>query len=144
VFVVIMTGMIPRKINFCWFGDEPANPLIQKCMQSWHSAMPDFEIRRWDAASTPLNNAYTRQAYARGLWARLSNYVRLHALYMEGGIYLDTDVEVLKSIAPLLDDRCFLGFQQAAEHKDCEYSGAGRRAGTSLHSCLHGPAPALL
>ncbi len=91
---------------------------MQRCMDSWGRAMPDYEIKCWDLSNSPLDNEYARVACARELWSPLSNYVRLHALYSEGGIYLDTDVETLKSFTPLLNDRCFLGFQQVPEQGD--------------------------
>ncbi|MCA1838603.1 MAG: hypothetical protein LC674_07680, partial [Actinobacteria bacterium] len=78
----------------------------------------------------PFDNAYCRAAYARKSWAKLSNYLRLHALYTEGGIYLDTDVEVLKNFAPLLHHKCFLGFQQKEEQADWVANGVvGARPG---------------
>lgn len=75
--------------------------------------MPDYQLKLWNETNVPLDNAYARAAYAAGSWSRLSNHVRYHALYAEGGIYLDTDVEVLKDFAPLLHHKCFLGFEQA-------------------------------
>ena len=80
--------------------------------------MPDYRLKLWDETNVPLDSAYARAAYAEGAWVRLSNYVRLYALYSEGGIYLDTDVEVLKDFAPLLGHQCFLGFQQVHERTD--------------------------
>jgi mannosyltransferase OCH1-like enzyme len=80
--------------------------------------MPDYEIKEWNETNSPLDNAYCRAACAGGLWSRLSNYVRLHALYTEGGIYLDTDVEAVKSFNPLLHHKCFVGFQQQEKNID--------------------------
>ena len=87
-------------------------------MQSWQAVMPEYEIRRWDQTNSPLDNAYTRETFRQQRWSSLSNYVRLYALYMEGGIYLDTDIEALKSLTPLLNEPCFLGFQQEPEQRD--------------------------
>jgi len=80
--------------------------------------LPDYQIQEWNETNSPLDNPYCRAAYNGGLWSRLSNYIRLHALHTEGGIYLDTDVEVVKSFTPLLRHKCFLGFQQEEELVD--------------------------
>ena len=88
-------------------------------MASWRRVLPDYQVQEWNEANSPLEaNSYTRVAYKQKLWSRLSNYVRLHALYREGGIYLDTDVEVVRSFTPLLAQSCFLGFQQEEEQLD--------------------------
>lgn len=110
--------MIPPKIHYCWLGNNPHSDLNKRCLDSWHRVMPDYQIKQWDETNTPLDNPYSRAAYAEGAWSRLSNHVRLHALYTEGGIYLDTDVEVIKDFAPLLHHKCFVGFQQAEEEAD--------------------------
>jgi mannosyltransferase OCH1-like enzyme len=91
---------------------------MQRCMETWTTRLPDFRIKRWDATNSPASPPYVQEASRRHLWSRLSNYVRLHALYTEGGVYLDTDVEVLKDLTPLLDDQCFLGFQQEDRSPD--------------------------
>jgi mannosyltransferase OCH1-like enzyme len=80
--------------------------------------MPDYQVKEWNETNSPLDNSYTKAAYKQKAWSRLSNYIRLHALYQEGGIYLDTDVEVLRPLTPLLHHKCFLGFQQEAEETD--------------------------
>ncbi|HJR08409.1 MAG TPA: glycosyltransferase [Pyrinomonadaceae bacterium] len=110
--------MIPHKIHYCWFGRGSRSELLQKCMASWQRIMPDYELKEWNETNTPLDNRYTRAAFKHKSWSRLSNYVRLHALYTEGGFYLDTDVEVVKSLTPLLEHKCVLGFQLAEEQVD--------------------------
>ncbi len=110
--------MIPPVIHYCWFGRGRQSELLQRCMASWQQVMPDFQVKEWNETNSPLANRYTRAAYRQKLWSRLSNYVRMYALYTEGGIYLDTDVEVLKSFTPLLRHECFVGFQQEQEHTD--------------------------
>lgn len=87
-------------------------------MQSWREVLPGYTLKEWNEANAPLETPYARAAYARGLWSKLSNYVRLHALYEEGGVYFDTDVEVLKDFSPLLGEECFVGFQQEEEDAD--------------------------
>lgn len=110
--------MIPKRIHYCWFGGGPKTELMQHCMDTWPRILPDYEIKEWNEGNFALDTAYTRDAHSRGLWSRLSNYVRLHALMNEGGIYLDTDVEMLKSFDPLLADDCFLGFQLEQRYVD--------------------------
>jgi mannosyltransferase OCH1-like enzyme len=80
--------------------------------------MPDYQLKEWNETNTPFHVAYTKEAYNKGLWSKLSNYIRLYALYKEGGIYLDTDVEVIKDFSPLLHHECFVGFQQQDENAD--------------------------
>lgn len=87
-------------------------------MDSWHKVLPDYTIKAWDETNSPLDNDYCRAAYAQKQWSKVSNYIRLHALYTEGGIYLDTDVEVLKSFEPLLGHKCFVGFQVKEDQVD--------------------------
>lgn len=92
--------------------------LNKRCIESWPSVMPDYHIKEWNETNSPLDNQYARAAYAKGLWSKVSNHVRMHAVYTEGGIYLDTDVEVIKSFTPLLHNKCFVGFQQEEERVD--------------------------
>ena len=130
--------MIPKKIHHCWFGPNPLGDLNRRCMDSWHRVLPDYQIKLWDESNVPLDNAYARAARDARAWSKLSNYARLHALYSEGGIYLDTDVEVLKDFAPLLRHECFAGFQQPEEQVDWVNNAVlGARAGHPfLAQCL--------
>ncbi|MCB0190916.1 MAG: Wzt carbohydrate-binding domain-containing protein [Anaerolineae bacterium] len=111
--------MIPKKIHYCWFGQQPKSPQIQKCIASWQEIMPDFAIKEWNETNSPMNSLYIQSAYKKGLWSKISNFIRLYAVYSEGGLYFDTDIEVLKHFDPLLDNKCFLGFQQ--EVKDIDW-----------------------
>lgn len=104
--------MIPKTIHYCWFGNAPLSDLNKRCIDSWRRVMPEYQMKEWNETNTPLDNLYSQTAYAKRLWSKLSNLVRLQALYTEGGIYLDTDVEVIKNFSPLLHDECFVGFQQ--------------------------------
>lgn len=122
--------MIPRKIHFCWFGGSPKSDLNRRCVESWRRVLPGYEIKEWDETNSPLESDYARAALAERRWSKLSNLVRLHALYAEGGIYFDTDVEVLRDFSPLLRHDCFLGFQLEEEVVDWVAGGViGARAG---------------
>jgi len=92
--------------------------------------MPDYQIKEWNETNSPLVNAYSERAYGKELWSKLSNLVRLQALYTEGGIYFDTDVEVIKSFVPLLHHNCFVGFQVKEDQVDWVTNGVlGARPG---------------
>lgn len=102
--------MIPKKIHYCWFGKHALPALNQACVDTWNKHLSDYELILWDESNCP-QNAFVEYHLAEGNWAFVSDYVRLYALYTEGGIYIDTDFEVLKSFDDLLDDRGFLAFQ---------------------------------
>lgn len=105
--------MIPKVIHYCWFGGNPLNKLGEKCLKSWKHFCPDYEIIRWDEQSFNLDEAplYVKQAYQAKKWAFVSDYVRLYALVNYGGVYMDTDVELLKPIDRFLVHRSFSGFE---------------------------------
>ena len=133
--------MIPRIIHYCWFGRGEMPELVLRCIASWHRHMPDWEYRLWNEDSLkptpnpslkgrgqnpPINPqksrddewldympAYVQEAYAAKKYAFVSDYVRLWALEREGGLYLDTDVEVLKSFEPLMNDTVFIGLEES-------------------------------
>lgn len=90
--------MIPKVIHYCWFGGAEKSPLIKKCIASWQKVMPDYELKEWNETNFDLEHAipFVREALAAGKWAFVADYVRLHAMYTEGGIYMDTDVKVMR------------------------------------------------
>lgn len=105
--------MIPKKIHYCWFGKGKKPKLAQKCIASWKKCCPDFDIFEWNESNFDVNlNGYTKYCYENKKYAFLSDYVRLLVVYREGGIYFDTDVEVLKSIEPLLNNSAYFGFEE--------------------------------
>lgn len=110
--------MIPKIIHYCWFGDARRSRLIERCMRTWPTVMPAYTIKEWSESNSPMDHPYVRAACAERRWSKISNYVRLHALLTEGGIYLDTDVEVRRDFAPLLAQQCFVGFQQHQPEPD--------------------------
>lgn len=104
--------MIPKIIHYCWFGRGEMPDMAVKCIESWHRFMPDYEYRLWNEDCFDINcNQYVKEAYNARKFAFVSDYVRLYALNKEGGIYLDTDVEVLKPFDDLLVLSGFIGFE---------------------------------
>lgn len=104
--------MIPKKIHYCWFGKEPIPKKEIQCMESWSKFMPDFEIILWDETRFNIDSVpFTKEAYAAKKYAFVSDYVRLYALLKEGGIYLDTDVEIVKPLDSFLNFEAFSGFE---------------------------------
>lgn len=103
--------MIPRKIHYCWFGHGEMSELEKKCIESWKRLCPNYEIIRWDEDNFDVNSIqYTQQAYNCKKFAFVSDYARLDIIYRYGGIYLDTDVELLKPLDSLLQEQAFMGF----------------------------------
>lgn len=105
--------MIPKKIHYIWFGGNSLTPLAEKCMASWREFCPDYEIIRWDESNFDSGgNRYFQEAIAAKKWAFASDYVRLCALIQEGGIYMDTDVELIRPLDDgLLDNSAVFGFE---------------------------------
>lgn len=110
--------MVPKIIHYCWFGKNPLTPLAEDCLASWKAMMPDWAIMRWDESNFDILAApmYVRQAYEARKFAFVSDYVRLWALELYGGVYVDTDVKVLKSYEPLLNDTAFIGLEESKVH----------------------------
>lgn len=100
--------MIPKIIHYVWFGGKPYPQKIQKCIDSWKMQLPGYHFIKWDESNFDINsNDFTRKAYQEGKWAFVSDYVRIAALVEYGGWYLDTDVELLKSLDPY-NNRCMV------------------------------------
>ena len=104
--------MIPKVVHYCWFGRGEIQKKKKKCIASWKTFLPDYEIKEWNEDNFDINsNQYIREAYESRKFAFVTDYVRLYAIYMEGGIYMDTDVEVLKTLNPFLHHHAFSGFE---------------------------------
>ena len=104
--------MIPKIIHFVWVGGNPLTPLAEKCIESWKNYCPDYEIKRWDESTFDINeNQYCKEAYESKKWAFVSDYIRLKVLHEYGGIYMDTDVEVVKPLDEFLVHPAFSGFE---------------------------------
>ena len=105
--------MIPKKIHYVWFGDKDFGEIEKKCMETWHKVLPEYEIVRWgNDCIDKFDNRYFREAIAAKQYAFASDYVRLYALYHEGGIYMDTDEEVIKPLDEFLEHDYFMGCQK--------------------------------
>lgn len=104
--------MIPKKLHYCWFGKGPIPQSQLDCIKTWSKVMPDYEIKRWDETNFDVNQfEFTRQAYEKKLYSFVTDIVRFYAIYTEGGIYLDTDIEMVKSFDPFLHHPWFSGIQ---------------------------------
>ncbi|WP_370087623.1 glycosyltransferase family 32 protein [Ekhidna sp.] len=104
--------MIPRKIHYCWFGKSAYPLLVEKCLANWKKKLPDYEYKLWDESNSPMSEPVIQSAYKKKNYAFVSDFVRLHAVHSEGGIYLDSDIEIVRDFDPLLSEKCFLGFSQ--------------------------------
>lgn len=102
---------IPKIIHYCWFGKGEMPALAKKCINSWGKYLPDYKIVCWNEENFDITqNKYAKEAYEAGKWAFVSDYVRLKAIYEEGGVYFDTDVEVIKSLDEILKNGGYMGF----------------------------------
>jgi hypothetical protein len=106
--------MIPKIIHFCWLSGDPYPPKIVKCLKSWEKYLSDYEIILWDTKRFDLNSSvWVRQAFEKKKYAFAADYIRFYALYNFGGIYLDSDVEVLRDFDDLLDLPYFIGAEKS-------------------------------
>lgn len=104
--------MIPKKIHYIWFGKGEKNERVKHCIESWKKYLPDYEIIEWNEDNFDINyNDFTKSAYENKKWAFVSDVARLWVLYNEGGIYMDTDVEVYKPLDEFLNNEGFTGFE---------------------------------
>ena len=102
---------IPKVIHYCWFGKGKLPKLAENCIASWKKYCPDYKIVCWSEENFDITqNKYAEEAYNAGKWAFVSDYVRLKVLYDEGGIYLDTDVELIKPLDKLIEETGYMGF----------------------------------
>ncbi len=104
---------IPKKIHYCWFGRSELPELAIRCINSWKKYFPDYEIVEWNEDNYDVNKIlYTSEAYNAKKYAFVSDYARFDILYHEGGIYFDTDVEVIKKFDKILDNGAFMGCEK--------------------------------
>lgn len=104
-------NQIPRTIHYCWFGRSPISALGRRCMETWREVMPDYALELWDESRLDWSRPYLAIAYRARRFAFVADYVRLQALYENGGLYFDTDIEVIKPFDELLRCGLFMGLQ---------------------------------
>lgn len=102
--------MIPKVVHYCWFGGNPLPADAKKCIESWRKFFPEYEIKEWNEHNFDVNCCdYVKEAYAAKKWAFVSDYARFWILYHEGGLYFDTDVEVIKDMSNIIAQGAFMG-----------------------------------
>lgn len=105
--------MIPKKIHYCWFGGKPLPHLAKRCIKSWKKYLPDYEIIEWNESNFNINICpYTQEAYQAQKYAFVSDYARFWILYHYGGVYFDTDVEIIKPIDHILGKGAFMACEE--------------------------------
>lgn len=118
--------MIPRKIHYCWFGGNELPARDRYCIESWKKMCPDYEIIRWDESNYDISKcAYMKEAYEAKRLGFVPDYARLDIIYEHGGIYLDTDVELIRNLDDLLELEGFAGFEASDQTQKCIALGLG-------------------
>ena len=126
--------MIPKTIHYCWFGRNPLPPLAIKCIESWKKHFPEYEIIEWNEDNFDINIIpYTKEAYEAKRYAFVSDYARFWILYHYGGLYFDTDVEVIKNMDDIIERGPFMGCEKDAT----DTSVASVAPGLGLGVCSH-------
>lgn len=115
--------MIPKKIHYIWLGSGNKSNFINICISSWYEHLQDYEIVEWNEKNLDIeelcqNNKFLAECRNRKLWAFMADYLRLYVLYQYGGIYMDTDVQVLKSFDDLLHNKVFIGYEYFSKDRD--------------------------
>lgn len=125
-------SVIPQVIHCCWFGGKPLTSLAQKCIESWNKYLPEYPIITWNEKTFDVDSVpFTQEAYNCKKYAFVSDYVRLWALYHYGGIYMDTDVEVISDLDKFMNFQAFSGFEQD------NYMPTGIMAAVPHHPWIH-------
>lgn len=122
--------MIPRIVHYIWVGPKPLPEPDRRRVEEWRTMMPDWEFRFWSNETVDFSSRYLWQAYSVRAWNRVSDYTRMDALSKFGGVYLDTDIDLLRPLDPLRGDSAFLGFQAGDE-----------RPGELVNGAVFGAAP---
>ena len=108
--------MIPKKIHYCWFGGKDIPEEYKRYIESWKKFLPDYEIIRWDESNYDVHCIpFSSEAYNVGKFAYVSDNARLKILYEQGGVYFDTDVEVIKPLDDILARGAFMGFEKNSQ-----------------------------
>lgn len=112
------TPMIPKIIHYCWFGGNPLPEMAIKCIESWKKFLPDYEIKQWDESNFDVNMIpYAAEAYKAKKYAFVSDFARFWILYNYGGLYFDTDVQLIKGIDDIVERGPFMGCERDANEK---------------------------
>ncbi len=131
--------MIPKVIHYCWFGKKKLPKEVRKCIKSWKKFCPEYKIVRWDETNFDVTqNEFIKAAYDSKCWAFVSDYARLKIIYDNGGIYLDTDVELIKSLDDIINDEKVNGYMatQAEPHVINTGLGFGATKGHQIISAM--------
>lgn len=129
--------MIPKKIHYCWFGGNPLPPLAVQCMESWKKFCPDYEIIEWNESNFDVHCCdYVKEAYQAKKWAFVSDYARFKILYENGGLYFDTDVELIKPLEDIVSRGAFMGRENNAELSVAPGLGLAASPGLALYKEL--------
>lgn len=108
--------MIPKIVHYCWLSNDPIPEKLKTCMESWKKKLPDYEFILWDSNKFNINSSlWVKQAFENKKYAFAADYIRLYAIYNYGGIYMDMDIEVLKSFNDLMNESYFLGYELEEE-----------------------------
>lgn len=109
--------MIPKIIHYCWFGENPLPISALRCIESWKKYLPNYEIKEWNETNFDVNLIrYTNEAYAARKYAFVSDYARFWILYHCGGVYFDTDVELIKDMTPIINKGAFMGMEDTGQN----------------------------
>ena len=143
--------MIPKIIHYCWFGGKPKPLMIRQCIASWKKYMPDYEIVEWNESNFDINAVHwTKAAYEDGKYAFVADYVRFYALMLQGGVYLDTDVLLMKSFDGILNVGFFsalefpLDYQFIREYHVADAEGNFLLEHKPIHLCMCGILAAIM
>lgn len=102
--------MIPKTIHYCWFGRNKQPEIVHRCIASWKSTCPEFNIKEWNETNFPIHQfPFAKKMYEEKKWAFVADYARLFILEQEGGVYLDTDMLLVRDLSPILVAECVLG-----------------------------------
>ena len=124
--------MIPKVIHYCWFGRNPLPESAIKCINSWRKFFPDYEIKEWNEDNFDVNIIpYTKEAYEAKKYAFVSDYARMWILYHFGGLYFDTDVEVIKPMDDIVERGPFMGIEVDANHEEYQQVNPGLGLGVN-------------
>lgn len=130
--------MIPKIIHYCWFGRKPLPELAIKCINSWKKFLPEYEIKEWNEDNFNVNMIpYTKEAYAAKKYAFVSDYARFWILYKYGGIYFDTDVEVIKNLDDIILKGPFMGLENNSDNQKIANVAPGLGLGVNSGLCIY-------